>query len=65
MRADVYRRYAVECLLMAHDTPDHARKAALLDMAQTWANLAEQALKNGRTDLVYETPRRREDHPDP
>jgi hypothetical protein len=33
-------------------------KLFLLDMAQAWMLLAEQALKNNETTLVYETPPR-------
>jgi len=34
--------------------------AKLIDMATSWLKLAEQAEKNSRTDLTYETPPRRE-----
>ena len=34
-------------------------KLVLNDMAQAWTNLANQAEKNSRLDLVYETPHRR------
>ena len=31
----------------------------MLEMAQAWSHLAEQAAKNSQTDIVYETPPRR------
>jgi hypothetical protein len=31
-------------------------KSALIDMAQAWMRLAEQAEKNSGLDIVYETP---------
>jgi hypothetical protein len=31
-------------------------KLVLLDMAQAWLALVEQAIKNSETVLVYETP---------
>jgi hypothetical protein len=54
--AEEYRRYAAGCILMAEDTPDSAHRLALMETAQVWLRLAEQAEKNSRTDLVYETP---------
>ncbi len=38
---------------------------ALLEMAQMWTRLADQAVKNSKTDITYETPprRQRDDHP--
>ena len=58
MRADLYREYAVECLLLARDAKDPDKKPMLLAMAEAWAKLAEQAEKNARTDLAYEPPPR-------
>jgi hypothetical protein len=43
---------------MAENTPDSAHRLALMEMAQAWLHLAEQAERNGHTDLVYETPER-------
>jgi hypothetical protein len=54
--AEEYRRRGAGCVLMAEDTPNSAHRLALMEMAQAWLHLAEQAEKNGRTDLVYETP---------
>jgi len=53
---DRYRQNAIDCLRLSDETHDADAKAALLDMAQSWVRLADQAQKNLRTDLVYETP---------
>jgi hypothetical protein len=55
---DRYRQNAIDCLRLASETNDPGGKAVLLDMAQSWVRLADQAQKNLRTDLVYETPPR-------
>jgi hypothetical protein len=55
-KADEYRRNAVNCLRVAERTADPAARATLLDMAQSWRVLAEQADRNSTTDVVYETP---------
>jgi hypothetical protein len=52
-----YRQHAAHCLELARGTLDMSRRSALLDMAQVWLDLADQAEKNAGTDLVYETPR--------
>jgi hypothetical protein len=51
-----YRRNAASCMRLADQTNDPAARAFLLDMARAWHNLANQAERNSRTDLVYETP---------
>jgi hypothetical protein len=56
--SDLYRANAAECLILASSMPAENR-ASLLDMARSWLRLAEQAEKNSRTDVVYETPPRR------
>jgi hypothetical protein len=56
MRADQYRGYALECLRFARDMTGPESKAALLEMAQNWLTLADQAEKNERTELVYAPP---------
>ena len=53
---DRYRQHALDCLRLANEMNDPFGKAVLLDMAQSWVRLADQAQKNLRTDLVYETP---------
>ena len=37
-----YRRFAQECLEMAQTTEDPRSRAALLQMAQVWARLADE-----------------------
>ncbi len=41
-RAEEYRRYAAECLRVAHHSDDPNDKSLLLDMAQRWRELAER-----------------------
>ena len=55
---DQYRRIAWDCLQMAEASHDPQSRLTLVQMAQTFADLAEQADKNSRLDLVYETPHR-------
>lgn len=54
--AELYRANAAECLVMASSITDANNRKSLLDMASAWLRLADLAEKNGRTDLVYETP---------
>jgi hypothetical protein len=54
MRAGLYRRYALECFRFAGEMADPSCKTVLLDMAQSWLRLAEQAEKNAKADLVDE-----------
>ena len=56
-----YRQNAGQCLELADKTSDPAIRLGLIDMARAWFQLAEQAAKNSRTDLVYETPPQRDD----
>jgi hypothetical protein len=51
-----YRRHAALCLKLANETTEARGKSALIDMAQAWIRLAEQAEKNSALDIVYETP---------
>lgn len=55
VRAREYRLRAQHCLDIAMDL-DGVRKVVLLDMAQAWMRLAEQAKRNQSADVVYETP---------
>jgi hypothetical protein len=57
-KADEYRHNAADCLRMAERTADLGARATLLDMAQSWRILAEQAERNSANDVVYETPPR-------
>jgi hypothetical protein len=51
-----YRLHAAKCVDIAHQSSDHESKLALLNMAQAWLTLAEQAIKNSEAVLVYEKP---------
>jgi hypothetical protein len=55
-KSEDYRQYALECLRLANDMNESSTKAVLVDMAQAWIRLAEQAQKNRRLELVYEAP---------
>jgi hypothetical protein len=44
-----YRLYAAECVRLAQDESVLKQKLTLLDMAQSWLALADQALKNAET----------------
>jgi hypothetical protein len=55
-KPDHYRQYALECLRLASDTHESSTKAVLIDMAQAWIRLAEQAQRNLRLDLADEAP---------
>ena len=59
-REDEYLCHAAECMNIAISTEDPAIKIKMIGMAQTWLRLAEQARKNAKADLVYETPQRRQ-----
>ena len=54
--AKEYRARAQHCLDIAGDM-DSSRKVILLEMAQAWLRLADQAERNQKNDVVYETPR--------
>ena len=52
-----YRLHSAQCTQIARRSQDPEIKLALLTLAQSWLALAEQAIKNSETVLVYETPR--------
>lgn len=54
--AAAYRLNAATCVEIAQRSSELETKLALLKMAQSWLALAEQAIKNSETVLVYETP---------
>jgi hypothetical protein len=56
MSVEKYRIYAHECSQSAESVTDPGTRVWLLEMAQSWLLLAEQAEKNLTADLVYETP---------
>jgi hypothetical protein len=45
-----HQRRAGECLRLAHEATDKTNKALLIEMAQTWAKLAEQEKIKGEDD---------------
>jgi hypothetical protein len=51
-----YRKRAIECLQLANEANNPRHRARLLEMAQTWMRLHDQAEKNSQADLSYETP---------
>lgn len=55
-RSDEYRHNAANCLAVAGHTDDPTARALLIAMARCWHRLADQADRNSKTDLVYETP---------
>jgi len=60
VRPYLYRQCALTCVRFASEASDTRTKFELLDMAQAWAKLADQAEKNNR--LVHEAPVQ---HPEP
>jgi hypothetical protein len=50
-----YRLHSARCTEIAQRSQDPEIKLALLTLAQSWLALAEQAIKNSETVLVYET----------
>jgi hypothetical protein len=57
-RYDDYRQHALECLRLANDTHESSTKAALIDMAQAWIKLAEQAQRNRQLATDPHAPER-------
>jgi hypothetical protein len=51
-----YWGYAAQCLVVAQRQDNAGDKLALINMAQAWVNLAEQAEKNEPAFVAYETP---------
>jgi hypothetical protein len=51
-----YRERAVECLRAANDMRNPEHRTAFLKMAVGWMRLSEQADRNSRADINYETP---------
>jgi hypothetical protein len=49
-----YRSYAAKCVKISRDIPDPAGKLVLLEMAQSWLKLAEQAAEGADTAIGYE-----------
>jgi hypothetical protein len=51
-----YQLHAADRIQIAQGMTDPKSRVSLLAMAQSWLKLAEQAVKNSETTLVYETP---------
>jgi hypothetical protein len=62
-RSDEYRHNAANCLAVAGHTDDPTARALLIAMARSWHRLADQADRNSKSDLVYETPMRAAEQP--
>jgi hypothetical protein len=54
--SDQYRQMGAACLRAAESMMDPGAKASMLDMARGWQFLANQADRNSKFGLVYETP---------
>jgi hypothetical protein len=50
-----YLDAAAACIRLAEQTTDSSSKLKLIDMAQFWMKMGQEAEKNGRADLPYET----------
>lgn len=50
-----YREYAAKCVLLAQSQENANERLGLIDMAQAWIALAEQAEKNEALFVVHET----------
>jgi hypothetical protein len=50
-----YRSYAAKCVKISQNIPDPIGKLVLLEMAQSWLRLAEQAAEGAETTVVHET----------
>jgi hypothetical protein len=51
-RAEEYRRYAAECLRVAHQSNDSNDKSLLLEMAQRWRELADRVERQNGGDAT-------------
>jgi hypothetical protein len=51
-RAEDYRRHAAECVRLAQHSSSPGDKAALIEMAQKWRELADRAEHNGNKTSV-------------
>jgi hypothetical protein len=49
-----YRRHARFCLQFGQAASDAGARLALVDIAHAWHDLADQAERNNKLDLVYE-----------
>jgi hypothetical protein len=56
MSVEKYRLHALECFQIAENATDPETRIWLIELAQSWLLLAQQAEKNLTADLVYEPP---------
>jgi hypothetical protein len=56
--AKLYQQYATRCLREARTTPDPKHKAFLVEMAQAWQRLADQAKVIGAAQTSGSEPDR-------
>jgi hypothetical protein len=54
-----YRQRAGKCFTISQKMEDAGERLELIDMAQAWLALAEQAERNGQLFTVHETPEQR------
>jgi hypothetical protein len=50
--ADLYRRYAADCIRVAQQINNATDKATLLQMAEIWRNMAERIEKNQKSVMT-------------
>jgi len=55
-KAESYQANASKCVRLARNASDIQSRLTLLEMARAWLLLADRALKNSKTCLVYEPP---------
>lgn len=53
--AERYREYAGKCIALAQNQVEPSERLWLLDMAQSWIDLADLAVRNERLQAVCET----------
>jgi hypothetical protein len=56
VRQEEYRKRASECVRIARESTNPLHRISLLEMAQAWMLLQDQAERNSQADLTYETP---------
>jgi hypothetical protein len=64
MNAHRYREKAQELLALANSESNAGLQVAFAAMAQGYLRLADMAEQNSKTDIVYETPERKDPSPD-
>ena len=63
MSKEDYIHNTAECLRLASEATNPSMKVSLLRMAESWQRLSEQAERNAKLDLTYETPTPRQSVP--